>query len=144
MLTFVLLACKPTKYRHTDNFPTSRQNVSLCINRHNGDLCVSCHFSKSTQKRRSQKCRLRRSLSTVTKWPGILQNTGKYRNIGNFWQNIGKYRKARKLTKIQENTGRYDPCNGPKNQVWTWINAHKAWWKYRPVEKTKAFHLSGG
>ena len=41
---------------------SSHQNVSLCINRHNGDLCVSRHFSKSTQKRQSQKCRLRRSL----------------------------------------------------------------------------------
>ena len=45
-VTFVLLACKPAKY--IDIRP-SRQNVSLCINGHNGDLCVSRHFSKSTQ-----------------------------------------------------------------------------------------------
>ena len=57
MLSFVLLAC---------------QNVSLCINRRNGDLCVSRHFSKPTQKRRSQKCRLRRSLLYI--WKKVTTN----------------------------------------------------------------------
>ena len=66
MLTFVLLACKPTKYRHTSKCKSSKCQLK-CINRHNGDLCVSRHFSKSkpTQKRRSQKCWLRQRLLYV-------------------------------------------------------------------------------